>query len=224
MWCNSSDSNTTTGGDNTNLLPESPVATSTKLAQQNISFSNAFSSKTFHQSTLHDYKSKTNKKTPPTYSNSNTQDPKNINFIHISDIISGKSSFPGPNTTNKQTLHVSNLLSMEEDIVGPTIVLHKLSVPEATPTLEAPEPTSKPNNPEKLHDNIDNHWTTVSPTKKRTKKSLDAETKNKSDLKASHATMNKVFDHPEPVSKRISFGLPISKHVAQHTINPSPPL
>ena len=33
MWCNSSDSNTTTGGDNTNLLPESPVTTPTKPAQ-----------------------------------------------------------------------------------------------------------------------------------------------------------------------------------------------
>ena len=47
MWCNSSDSNTTTRGDNTNLLPESPVTTPTKPAQQNISFGNAFSSKTF---------------------------------------------------------------------------------------------------------------------------------------------------------------------------------
>ena len=221
MWCNSLDSNTTTGGD-TNLFPESPITTPTKPAQQNIPFGNTFSSKTLHQSTLHDYKSKPKKTTPPAYHNPNTQDPKNINYIHMSNIISGKSPFPGLNTTNKQTMHGSKLQSMEEDIVGPTKVLHKSPVPEATPTLEAPEPTNKPNNPEKLHDNIDNHWTTVSPTKKRTKKSLDAGTKNKYDLKASHATKNKVFDHPEPVSKRISFGLPISKHLAPTHHKPLP--
>ena len=86
MWCNSLDSNTTTGGD-TNLFPESPVTTKTKPAQQNIPFGNTFSSKTLHQSTLHDYKSKPKKMTPPAYPNPNTQDPKNINYIHISDII-----------------------------------------------------------------------------------------------------------------------------------------
>ena len=107
MWCNSSDSNTTTRGDNTNHLPKSPVATPTKPAQQNISFGNTFFPKTFHKSTLHDYKSKTKKKTPPAYSNSDTQDPKNINYIHISDIISGKSLFPGLNTTNKPCMAVS---------------------------------------------------------------------------------------------------------------------
>ena len=72
MWCNSSDSNTTTRGDNTNLLPESPVTTPTKPAQQNISFGNVLSPKTFHQSTLHDYKSKIKKKTAPANFNSNT--------------------------------------------------------------------------------------------------------------------------------------------------------
>ena len=156
MWCNSLDSNTTTRGD-TNLFPESPVTTPTKPAQQNIPFGNTFSSKALHQSTLQDYKSKTNKKTPPAYSNSNTQDPKNINYIHISNIISGKSSFPRLNTTNKQILHDSKFLSMEEDIVDPTTALLKLPVLETTPTLEAPEPINKPNDPEKPHDNIDNH-------------------------------------------------------------------
>ena len=221
MWCNSSDSNTTTGGD-TNLFPESPVTTPTKPAQQNISVGNACSPKTFHQSALHNYKSKTKKKTLPAYSNSNTQHPKNVNYIHISNIISGKSSFPGLNTTNKQTLHGSQLQSMEDDIVGPTTALFKLPVPEATPTLEATEPINKPNNPEKPHDNIDNHWTTVSPNKKRSKKSLDTGSKNKSDFKNSHATNNKVFDHPEPVSKKISFGLPISKPVALTHHKPHP--
>ena len=43
---NSSGSNTTAGGDNIILLPESPGATSTKPAQQNISFGNALSFKT----------------------------------------------------------------------------------------------------------------------------------------------------------------------------------
>ena len=225
MWCNSSDSNSTTGGSIIDLLLDFPGSKPTKLVQQDSSIGNVISPKTFHQSTFHEYKSKTHKKTTPAHFNSNTQGPKNINYIHISNIISGKSSFPGLNTTNKQTLHGSKLLSMEEDIVGPTTALLKLPVPEATPTLEAPEPINKPINPEKQHDNMENNWTTVSPTKKRPKKSLDAGTKNKSDLKASHATKNKVFDHPEPVSKRISFGLPISKHVAptHHKLLPSSP-
>ena len=105
MWCNSSDSNTTTGGDNIDLLPHIPGAKPTEPAQQDKSLGNALSPKTFHQSTLHDYKSNKNKKTPPAYFNSNTQDPKNINYINVSNIISGKSSFPGPNTTDKQTNH-----------------------------------------------------------------------------------------------------------------------
>ena len=63
-----------------------------------------------------------------------TQNPKNINYIHISDIISGKSPFPGLNTTNKQTLHGSKFLSMEEGIVASTIAILKWPVPEATPT------------------------------------------------------------------------------------------
>ena len=111
---------------------------------------------------------------------------------------------------------------MEDGIVGPTTALLKLPLPEATLTLEAPKSINKINNPEKLHDNIENHWTIVSPTKKRPKKSLDAGIKDKSDLKTLHATNNKVFDHPEPVSKRISFGLPISKYVALTHHNPRP--
>ena len=65
----------------------------------------------------------------------------------------------------------------------------------------------------------------MSPTKKRTKWSLDAGIKNKSDLKTLHATNKKVLDHPEPVSKRISFGLPISKHeaLAHHKSHPCSP-
>ena len=155
LWCNSSESNTTTGRDNINLLPESPGATPTKPAQQNLSFGNAFSHETFHQSTFNDNKSKTNKMTTPARFNSYRQDTIKINYIHISNIISGKSSFPGLNTTNKQILHGSKLLSMEEDIVGPTTAFCKLPVPEATPTLEALDPINKTNNPEKLYDNIE---------------------------------------------------------------------
>ena len=72
---------------------------------------------------------------------------------------------------------------------------------------------------------MENHWTTVSPTKKRSKNSLEVGIKHKSDVKTSHTNNNKVFDHPEPVSKRISFGLPISKNVAltHHKPLPSSP-
>ena len=143
-------------------------------------------------------------------SSNNSQSKKapaiSITMVHISDIISGKTPFPHPNTGTPQGIDLDQTLEMEEEMVLSPAPLQSASKPAA-----ALGTTATNQSLQELHVDysIRDRWTAVSPRKKRSKKTAESiipiEGQNNQ-----HPIPQEEFEHPQPVSKCISFGLPTS--------------
>jgi hypothetical protein len=130
----------------------------------------------------------------------------NITTVHISGILLGKTSFPHPNTPMLQILDSDQTLVIEEEMIPSPAPFQSASKPAAALGTTATNLSSQ-----ELHVDysIRDKWTAVSPRKKRSKKTAESiipiEGPNNQ-----HPISQEEFEHPQPVSKRISFGLPIS--------------
>ena len=129
-----------------------------------------------------------------------------ITMVHISNITLGKTPFPHPNTATPQELDSDQTLLMEEEMVLSPAPLQSASKPAAALGTTATNLSSQ-----ELHVDLSirDKWTAVSPRKMRSKKTAESiipiEGQNNQ-----HPISQEEFEHPQPVSKRISFGLPIN--------------
>ena len=130
----------------------------------------------------------------------------NITTVHISDILSGKTPFPHPNTATSQELDSDQTLVMEEEMVLSPAPFQSASKPAA-----ALGTTVTNLSLQECHGDLSirDKWTAVSPRKKRSKKTAETIIPIEGQTNQ-HSILQEDFDHPQPVSKRISFGLPIS--------------
>jgi hypothetical protein len=127
-------------------------------------------------------------------------------MVHISDIISGKTPFPHPNTATLQVLDSDQTLVMEEEMVFSPAPLQSASKPAAALGATVSNLSSQECH---VDYSIRDRLTAVSPRKKRSKKTAESiipiEGQNNQ-----HPISQEEFEHSQPVSKSISFGLPIS--------------
>ena len=129
-----------------------------------------------------------------------------ITTVRISNILSGKTPFPHPNTATPQELDSDQTLVMEEEMVLSPAPFQSASKPAA-----ALGTTVTNLSLQECHGDLSirDRWTAVSPRKKRSKKTeetiipIEGQTNH-------HPILQEDFDHPQSVSKRSSFGLPIS--------------
>ena len=130
----------------------------------------------------------------------------NITMVHISNIISGKTPFPHPNTAIPQGIDPDKTLVMEEEMVLSPAQLQSASKLAAGLGTGATNQSSQ-----ELHVDysIRDKWTAVSPRKKWSKKTAES-TIPIEGPNNQHPISQEEFEHPQPVSKHISFGLPIS--------------
>ena len=130
----------------------------------------------------------------------------NITMVHISDIISGKTPFPHPNTATPQEIDSDKTLVMEEEMVLSPAPLQSASKPAAALGTTVTNLSLQECH---VDYSIRDAWTPVSPWKKQSKKTAESiipiEGQNNQ-----HPISQEKFEHPQPVSKHISFGLPIS--------------
>ena len=131
-----------------------------------------------------------------------------IPYMNIQDIISGKKTFPHL-TRNKADTRV-----MDEEEIS---ILSEQVTPKPLPpsTYVTHLYTSDSDDTMQSHDQeaTMERWIPVSPKKKRSKqapKRCNASDHTEADPWQSSPEQ---FDHPQPVSKRISFGLPINSYV-----------
>jgi hypothetical protein len=125
------------------------------------------------------------------------QSQQSIPFIKISDIITGKVPFPHPNTSNtKHTLEMD-----EENLKANNY--NRLSTSAAV----APSTCNDHSNASGSDGTTRGAWTAVSPKKKRSKKATEHSTTPQAQGRHLNSPIER-YNHPQPVSKRISFGLP----------------
>jgi hypothetical protein len=127
-------------------------------------------------------------------------------MVHISNIILRKTPFPHPNTATLQVLDSDQTLVMEEEMVLSPAPFQSASKPAAELGTTVTNLSSQECH---VDFSIRDRWTAVSPTKKQSKKTAETiipiEGQNNQ-----HPISQEEFVHPQPVSKCISFGLPIS--------------
>jgi hypothetical protein len=130
----------------------------------------------------------------------------NIIMVHISNILSGKTPFPHPNTATPQELDPEQTLVMEKEMVLTPAPLQSVSKPSAVLGTTATNLSSQECH---VDLSIRDRWMAVSPRKKRSKKTAETIIPIEGQINQ-HPILQEDFDHPKPVSKFISFGLPIS--------------
>ena len=124
------------------------------------------------------------------------QSQQSIPFIKILDIITGKVPFPHPNTSN-----TNNTLVMDEEHLKANNFT-RLSTPAAV----APSTCSDHSNDSSNYGSTRGSCTAVSPKKKRTKETTEHSTTSQAQGRHPNPPIER-YNHPQPVSKRISFGL-----------------
>ena len=129
------------------------------------------------------------------------QSQQSIPFIKISDIITGKVPFPHPNASD--TKHT--LVMDEEHLKANNFT--RLS----TPAVVAPSTCSDHSNASSSDGTTEGVWTAVTPKKKRSKKTTEHSTTLQAQGRHPNPHIER-YNHPQPVSKRISFGLPTNPY------------
>jgi hypothetical protein len=130
----------------------------------------------------------------------------NITMVYISNIISGKNPFPHPNTATPQELDPEQTLVMEEEMVLSPAPFQSASKPAAASGTTATNLSSQECH---VDLSIRDRWMAVSPRKKQSKKTAETIIPIEGQINQ-HPILQEDFEYPQPVSKRISFGLPIS--------------
>ena len=130
----------------------------------------------------------------------------NITTEHISNILLGKTPFPHPNTATPQDLDSDLTLVMEEEMVLSPAPFQSASKPAAALGTTVTNLTLQQCH---VDLSIRDRWTAVSPRKKWSKKTAETIIPIGGQTNQ-HPILQEDFEHPQPISKCISFGLPIS--------------
>ena len=129
------------------------------------------------------------------------QSQQSIPFIKILNIITGKVPFPHPNTSN-----TNHTLVMDEEHLK-----DNNSTRLSTPAAVAPSTCSDHSNISSSDGTTRGAWTAVSPKKKRSKKATEHSITLQAQGRHPNSPIER-YNHPQPVTKRISFGLPTNPY------------
>ena len=129
------------------------------------------------------------------------QSQQSIPFIKILDLITGKVPFPHPNTSN-----INHTLVMDEEHLKANIYT-RLSTPAAVAQSTCNDHSNANSNDGTTME----AWTVVRPKKKQSKKATEHSTTPQAQGRHPNPPIER-YNHPQPVSTRISFGLPTNPY------------